>query len=338
MLQLRTRADLEKLVEEGLQESLTLEYKASLALQKSSDARSELVKDVTALANSAGGQIIYGIRERNGVPQGVDVGVDAKTFSSEWIGQVLETNSSPRVQGIQIEKISLDTDDSMKVAYVLSVPAATTFAPHQNSIDMKYYRRFESRSVPMHDYEIRDVLRRARAPELAARFAFADGGKTKVVENPADLIEIETIMENLSPEPALYSMFDFYFDKKLILVETAGFKQMSNLVLDHFELYRLQRLFITPPDFPLLRGSSVTVGPPRIGVRIPRKYFEKMEHFLIGYSASTVGFNRMRFAAIFLNGSTLNISDFLETDDPSSVDKEAGMDASQASSGGSHSK
>src|SRR5258708_24124191 len=113
---------------------------------------------------------------------------------------------------------------------------------------------------------------------------------------------------------------------------------MSKLVLDHFELYRQQRLFMTPSDFPMLRGSSVTVGPPRIGVRIPRKYFEKMEHFLIGYSASTVGFNRMRFAAIFLNGSTLNISDFLETDDPSSVDKEAGMDASQASSGGRHSK
>jgi len=61
MLDLKSRADLERLIEEKLPESLMLEYKASPALSRTNNGLKELVKDVTALANSAGGQIIYGI-------------------------------------------------------------------------------------------------------------------------------------------------------------------------------------------------------------------------------------------------------------------------------------
>jgi predicted HTH transcriptional regulator len=76
MLDLKTRADLQRLIDENLCESLTLDYKASPALNRNNDGRTELVKDVTAFANSAGGQIIYGIPEVNGVPQPLDDGVD----------------------------------------------------------------------------------------------------------------------------------------------------------------------------------------------------------------------------------------------------------------------
>ena len=64
MLDLKTREDLQRLIDEKLPESLTLDYKASPALNKNSGGRAELVKDVTAFANSAGGQIIYGIPEK----------------------------------------------------------------------------------------------------------------------------------------------------------------------------------------------------------------------------------------------------------------------------------
>ncbi|SHN73794.1 AlbA family DNA-binding domain-containing protein [Bradyrhizobium erythrophlei] len=318
MLLLKTRADLERLVEEGLQESLTLEYKASSALQKTSEARAELVKDVTAFANSAGGQIIYGISERKGgIPQGIDAGVDAKTFSPEWLGQVIETNSAPRIQGLQIETIVLSQGNPTLVAYVLSIPAAVTFAPHQNSIDMKYYRRFESRSVPMHDYEIRDVLRRGKSPELSVNFLFADGGgKTKDHRHADEVIEIEAAMQNLSPEPALYSLFEFYFQSELIIVETGAFRKIDpNLILEPFALHRLQKSFITPPDFPMLKGSSVTVGPPRIAIRIPRDYFGKPHYFAIGYSASTVGFSQVKYAGLLMNEGALTISDFFTVDE-----------------------
>src|SRR5260370_40407954 len=63
MLKLETRADLQRLVDEGLEETLSLEYKASPALVRESKAINELCKDVSAMANSAGGQIIYSIEE-----------------------------------------------------------------------------------------------------------------------------------------------------------------------------------------------------------------------------------------------------------------------------------
>ena len=55
--------DLKRLVEEGIEESLTLDYKASAALTRESSAVNELCKDVSAFANSAGGQIVYGVEE-----------------------------------------------------------------------------------------------------------------------------------------------------------------------------------------------------------------------------------------------------------------------------------
>jgi predicted HTH transcriptional regulator len=64
MIELKTKADLQRLVDEALEESLTLDYKASPALSRDGKAPDELCKDVTALANSAGGQIVYGIERR----------------------------------------------------------------------------------------------------------------------------------------------------------------------------------------------------------------------------------------------------------------------------------
>jgi hypothetical protein len=312
MLVLKSRDDLQKLIDDGLSESLTLDYKASPALNKTSDGRAELVKDVTAFANSAGGQIIYGIPETRGMPQPLDSGVNSNDIPPEWIEQVIETNSSPRIQGIRITKIVLDLSQPNMVSYVLSVPAATTFAPHQNGFDKKYYRRFEFRSVPMNDYEIRDLLRRGSVPELVARFTFADGGTSRKLRTLDETIGINTIMENLSAEPSLYNIFDFFFDKRLTVVNEAGFKRMADMNFGAYVLHRLQKIFMVPNDFPLIKGANVTVGPPFITLQIPETYFGQTEGFLMGYFACATGCNRSRFAAMHLAGSTVSISEFFE--------------------------
>ena len=225
MLDLKSREDLQRLIDEKLPESLTLDYKASPALNRNADGRMELVKDVTAFANSAGGQIIYGIPEKKGVPQQLDGGVDRAQISPEWIDQVISTNASPRVQNLRITSISLD-EGGTRVAYVLSIPQATSFAPHQNTLDHKYYRRSELRSIPMYDYEVRDTLRRATTRELWIDFCF-DTGKSTIINfapssGVSDPIKLFANIGNKSQQPAPYAVITVFIDKLFTITFGAG--------------------------------------------------------------------------------------------------------------------
>ncbi len=307
MLDLTTRADLQRLIDEGLPESLTLDYKASAALSRNNEGRSELVKDVTAFANSAGGQIVYGIIERGGAPQAIEAGVDSTSTSPEWIGQVLDTNSSPRVYGVEVIKIQLALELPNMVAYVISVPAATTFAPHQNAIDKKYYRRFDLRSVPMNDYEIRDLLRRAQIPNIVVRFSFGDGGPSHQIRRATEHFEIIIDVENISSEPALYSLIEILVDNRILVIDKADCKMVSSKLIGKYTLTTLQKKLMVPNDFPLIKGSTLTIGPPFLTIAVPEKYFGMDETFLIGYAAVTSGFHTIRCAAVSQQGSILTI-------------------------------
>src|SRR5579863_7950182 len=103
MLHLNTKSDLQRLIDDAIQESLTLDYKASPALAR--DRKYELCKDVSALANSAGGQIIYGIEEKDQKPFKIDDGVEGIT--REWVEQVIDSNVHPRILGLTITPIEL---------------------------------------------------------------------------------------------------------------------------------------------------------------------------------------------------------------------------------------
>lgn len=88
-------ADLQKLIADGVAESLTLDYKASSSLGKDSKQRDELCKDVTAFANSAGGQIVYGVEEDKNLPTKLDDGADP-SITKEWIEQVIPVSGTKR--------------------------------------------------------------------------------------------------------------------------------------------------------------------------------------------------------------------------------------------------
>ena len=61
-----TEDDLLSLIRDGAEEGPDLEYKRCAALQKHDPQRREISKDVSAMANSASGTIIYGMVERRG--------------------------------------------------------------------------------------------------------------------------------------------------------------------------------------------------------------------------------------------------------------------------------
>jgi hypothetical protein len=153
------------MIEAQVEESLHLDYKDARALEKSDKARREIVKDVTAFANADGGVIIYGIsehRERANahLPERLDP-VSRAEISKEWLEHVI-ANAAPRVDGVIIHPVPLG-NDSDRVAYVVEIPRSET--AHQ-ALDHRYYRRHNFESVPMEDYEIRDIMNRSSKPVL----------------------------------------------------------------------------------------------------------------------------------------------------------------------------
>ena len=148
-----TIAEIDKLISDGVQEDLHLDYKESPALDK--NKRHEIAKDVSAFANSDGGIIIYGIIESGNLPTGKDNGIDHTKFSREQLEQIISSNVTPRIDGIRIIPIPISPTNSI---FAVEIPKSYR-APHQ-SADKKYYKRFNFHSVPMEDYEINDVRNR----------------------------------------------------------------------------------------------------------------------------------------------------------------------------------
>lgn len=177
-------SDLRHLVQEGADESLELDFKESAALQKTEGKKKELSKDVSAFANSAGGTLIYGIVEdqETHVASKLDDGCDPKEISKEWVEQVINSNIQPRIAGVRIHAVELVTQSPGNMAYVVVIPKSST--AHQ-AADKRYYRRFNFESVPMEDYEVRDVMQRVTAPHIsiAAEIEGAAEGACKFKAN-----------------------------------------------------------------------------------------------------------------------------------------------------------
>ena len=250
MLKIFTKEDLQRLVDEEIQESLTLDYKASPALARDDKPRDELCKDVSAFANSAGGQIIYGIVEKDRKPVKVDDGSD---LSREWIEQVIDSNVQPRLDGLVITPVPVG---SGRHAYVLTIPQASGRAPHQ-APDKKYYKRQNFQSVPMEDYEIRDALRRATTPELYVDLSFAGGDKAHVEfaaqAERSKPITLSVIVRNRSSQPAYYALVQVGIDADLPIHTLGDFFSMRITGDDQQRQHWLGHRFMSPPGMPIFK-------------------------------------------------------------------------------------
>ena len=151
----KTVEDLNLLIKNEVQESIHLEYKASPAIDKKE--RHEIAKDVSSFANSDGGIIIYGINENEHLPVEIDEGVDHSKYTREWLEQVVNSNISPIIDGIEIVQIPLS---SKRSSFVIKIPKSFR-APHQEQTSKKYYRRYNFMAQPMEDYEINEIRNRS---------------------------------------------------------------------------------------------------------------------------------------------------------------------------------
>ena len=163
MTEVWDEARVQQYINDGTEESLNLDYKAAGALSKQPKKKVEITKDVSAMANSDGGKIIYGIAEdaENRHLLGSIDPVDHTVFSKEWLDHIIG-NIRPRINGLIIHPVAIGNSYS-DVAYVVEIPSSYT--AHQAS-DKRYYKRHNFESVPMEHYEILDVLNRQQHPRV----------------------------------------------------------------------------------------------------------------------------------------------------------------------------
>lgn len=163
----QTSADVEAFLGQGVAENLTLDYKRELGDSKGE--RAEMCKDVSALANSQGGMIVYGVDENpDRTPKLPAVGT-SRAFGrqnvEEWAAQVLQSGAQPRMD-FEIEAFALRGDPDRCLLIVRA--QASPSAPHMVTLngDNRYYGRFYRRgnfgNRIAEEYEVREMMERAR--------------------------------------------------------------------------------------------------------------------------------------------------------------------------------
>lgn len=265
MARVWNEARLQNYIESEIEESLTLEYKSAEALDRNDTKKKEITKDVSAMANSAGGVLIYGIAEsslenKRHLPEKITP-VNRNNYPREWVEQIIQA-IRPRIDGIVIHSVNLSSGEN-DVAFVVEIPQSNT--AHQAS-DHRYYKRFNFQAVPMEDYEIRDVMFREQTPNIALKFLIeitsASSGVFLGEENIETLSAINLIVQAQNNGSAFAQYIAVFLDIPVPILKTIENK-MNLKDGGRFYRHRLTNLNQEYADeqfkasFPLLRSMSM---------------------------------------------------------------------------------
>lgn len=161
-----------QLISSQTEESIHLDFKSAGSLEKADKKKAEIGKDVSSFANSDGGIIIYGMNESNHVADSLSY-IDGNNITKEWLEQIIQTNISPRINGLEIYPVRFGQRMDQTV-YVVKIPASS-LSPHMAS-DKRYYRRYNFESVPMEDYEVRNLFQRVHRADLEIMDIIVENG------------------------------------------------------------------------------------------------------------------------------------------------------------------
>lgn len=163
---------LEDIVLTKRMKSNTLEFKSGEDLNNvmksnNNNKNIEFSKDISAMANSNGGDIIYGISEEKKNDKSVagSFSFVERNFLIDSIEQKLNSLIIPKIDNIEI--IPIDFSETEMVV-IISIPESYTAHQAKNK---KYYKRFGFSVEPMEDWEVKDVINRGLKPEVELIFS-----------------------------------------------------------------------------------------------------------------------------------------------------------------------
>ena len=177
--------DLKTLIENKVFEKKTIDYKQNLKI-KTDGEKKEFLADISSFANASGGQIIYGIKEKNGVPTEI-VGIEREnpdTLVSQ-INSIVQTSIRPKIPGFYVHPIRLDND---RIVIFIEIPKSW-ISPHMVTFSkgQRFTTRNSNGKYPM------DV------DDLRVAFTYSETIKSRIQDFRID--RISRIIANESPIP-----------------------------------------------------------------------------------------------------------------------------------------
>lgn len=135
-----TEKDLKSLVEDEVLESRTIEYKSALNIDRDKDKK-EFLADVSSFTNASGGDLIFGIREDDGVPEEVaGISIDNLDELKGKIEDLIRNGIEPKMPPIQFKDVKLPNSNTV---LILRIPKSWR-SPHRVILKKDY--RFFSRN------------------------------------------------------------------------------------------------------------------------------------------------------------------------------------------------
>ncbi len=193
--------DLQSLIEGKVAEQKTIEYKVALP-DNSHDSRREFLADVSSFANTAGGDILFGVAEDAGIPidlPGVGpADVDAEILRLE---NLLRDGIEPRMQGASMRAVPLQ---SGTVVLVVRVPESWN-KPHAVSYQghWRFYARNSAGKYALDVQELRSAFMATEATvDRIRRFHFDRLERIRSNESPVPLPTKAKVVLHMIPYSA----------------------------------------------------------------------------------------------------------------------------------------
>lgn len=161
---------IQALIDANTPEMKSIEYKSELPKFDDLDAKKEFLADVSSFANASGGDLIYGINAKDGVPEylkGLDIEgpVERKILQME---SIIRSNIEPKISGLIIKEVSVKVG---KYVIIVRIPRSWA-SPHMITLerkgDARFFSRFSKGKFDLNVSEIRTafVLSETRAEQI----------------------------------------------------------------------------------------------------------------------------------------------------------------------------
>lgn len=197
-LSLTTEAHLAALVEAHTPEGAYLELKRELP-GRDERGRHEFVADVSAFANSSGGDLLYGIEEDgDGCAAGISPLTGNPDVEARALQDALMNRIEPRIPGIQMQTIGVAG------GFVLAIRVPQSWAgPHRVKTNQHFFIRENGRKRPLDVPEVRGLfLRSDQQAQRVRDFRTERLGKILSGEAPHRLVPGALLVGHFVPTQA----------------------------------------------------------------------------------------------------------------------------------------